>query len=127
LLNVLSRLNDNSPPNLRLAARRRRDVRDAGAAALSPAFHLGQDGEHALAFVLIGLAFGLAYRQHRLLTSVISVVMIGALELLQLWVPGRHARLEDFIVDALAACVGFAVAAAMDWARLRLLWNDRAS
>jgi VanZ family protein len=85
-----------------------------------PHSHLGQDGEHALAFVLIGLAFGLAYRQHRLLTSVISVVMIGALELLQLFVPGRHARLEDFIVDALAACVGFALAAAMDWAmRLR--------
>jgi VanZ family protein len=92
-----------------------------------PHSHLGQDGEHALAFVLIGLAFGLAYRQHRLLTSVISVVMIGALELLQLFVPGRHARLEDFIVDALAACVGFTVAAAMDWARQRLRWNAKAS
>src|ERR1700675_4723989 len=78
-----------------------------------PHSHLGQDGEHALAFVLIGRA----YRQHRVFTSVISVVMIGALELLQLFVPGRHARLEDFIVDALAACVGFAVAAGLDWAR----------
>jgi len=26
--------------------------------------------------------------------------------MLQLGVPGRHARLEDFVVDALAACVG---------------------
>jgi VanZ family protein len=46
---------------------------------------------------------------------VIAVIMIGALELLQLWMPGRHARLEDFIVDALTACVGLAVAATLDW------------
>src|SRR3954452_18242517 len=76
---------------------------------------LGQDGEHALAFVLVGLAFGLAYPQRRLLTAGIAVVLIAVLELLQLWMPGRHARLEDFIVDALAACVGIAVAAALDW------------
>src|ERR1700733_6382784 len=85
-----------------------------------PHSHLGQDGEHALAFVLLGLAFGLAYRQHRLMTTAITVVMIGVLELLQFWAPGRHARLEDFIVDALTACVGLAVAAALDWTMQRL-------
>jgi VanZ family protein len=85
-----------------------------------PHSHLGQDGEHALAFVLLGLTFGLAYRQHRLLTTAIAVVMIGVLELLQFWAPGRHARLEDFIVDALTACAGLAIAAALDWAMQRL-------
>jgi VanZ family protein len=80
-----------------------------------PHANLGQDGEHALAFVLIGLAFGLAYRQHRLLAATIAVVLTGALELAQLWVPGRHARLEDFAVDALTACVGFVAAALLDW------------
>jgi VanZ family protein len=84
-----------------------------------PHSNLGQDGEHALAFVLIGLAFGLAYRQHRLLTTAMMIPMIGVLELLQLWVPGRHARLEDFIVDALAACAGLAVTAGLDWAAQR--------
>src|SRR5476651_1159202 len=79
-----------------------------------PHSNLGQDGEHALAFVLVGLAFGLAYPKHRLLTSVISVVATGAIELLQLWVPGRHARLEDFVVDALSACAGLAVVAGAD-------------
>jgi VanZ family protein len=39
--------------------------------------------------------------------------MIGALEVLQLWAPGRHARIEDFAVDALAACVGFAFVAGL--------------
>jgi VanZ family protein len=91
-----------------------------GPARLRPHSDLGQDGEHALAFVLVGLAFGLAYTRHRLLTAGIAVVLIGVLELLQFWTPGRHARLEDFIVDALAACVGIAVAAALDWTRQRM-------
>jgi VanZ family protein len=84
-----------------------------------PHSNLGQDGEHAFAFVLVGLAFGLAYPQRRLLTAAIAVVMIGVLEILQLWMPGRHARLEDFLVDALAACVGLAAAAGLDWAMRR--------
>src|SRR4051812_43950581 len=87
-----------------------------GPPALRPHSHFGQDGEHALAFILIGLAFGLAYTRNRLLTSAISVVMIGVLEILQLWAPGRHARFEDFAVDALAACVGLTVSAGLDWA-----------
>jgi VanZ family protein len=85
-----------------------------------PHSDLGQDGEHALAFVLIGLAFGLAYSRNRLLTSVASVVIIGVLEILQLWAPGRHARIEDFVVDALAACAGFTIAAGLDWTAQRL-------
>jgi len=84
-----------------------------------PHSHLGHDGEHALAFILLGLAFGWAYRQHRPLTTAIAVVMTGILELLQFWAPGRHARLEDFIVDALTACAGIAIAAALDWAMQR--------
>jgi VanZ family protein len=87
-----------------------------GPARLRPHSDLGQDGEHGLAFVLVGLAFGFAYTRHRPLTSAISVLMIGVIEVLQLWVPGRHARFEDFAVDALAACAGFAVAAGLDWA-----------
>jgi VanZ family protein len=91
-----------------------------GPAQLRPHSDLGQDGEHAFAFVLVGLAFGLAYTRNRLLTSVISVVMIGVLEILQLWMPGRHARFEDFVVDALAACAGLAFVAGLDWAMRRL-------
>jgi VanZ family protein len=90
-----------------------------GPARLRPHSDLGQDGEHALAFVLVGLAFGLAYTRHRLLTATIAVVLIGVLELLQLWMPGRHARWEDFIVDALAACAGIVVAVMLDWVMRR--------
>ncbi len=34
------------------------------------------------------------------------VAFAGAVEIAQLFVPGRHARMSDFIVDALAVCVG---------------------
>jgi VanZ family protein len=90
-----------------------------GPARMRPHSSLGQDGEHALAFFLVGVAFGLAYPRHRLLVATAAVIAIGAIEILQLWAPGRHARLEDFVVDALAACVGFAIVAGFDWTMAR--------
>lgn len=84
-----------------------------GPAPLRPHSEMGQNSEHGLAFVLVGLAFGLAYPRRRLAVAAISVVLIGLLELMQLWAPGRHARLEDFLVDAATACIGFAIAAAI--------------
>ena len=86
-----------------------------GPPSYRPHSDLGQDGEHALAFVLVGIAFGVAYSRNRLITTAVAVVMIGVLEILQFWAPGRHARLEDFVVDALAACAGLAAAASVDW------------
>ncbi|WP_448042493.1 VanZ family protein [Bradyrhizobium liaoningense] len=91
-----------------------------GPPGLRPHSDLGQDGEHALAFVLVGLAFGLAYRRRRLLVAAAAVALIGVLELMQFWAPGRHARLEDFLVDAATAGIGFALAAAADWLLTRV-------
>jgi len=84
-----------------------------------PQSDLGQNGEHALAFVLIGLAFGLAYPRRRLPTAMIAIAMIGLIEILQSWAPGRHARWSDFIVDALATGAGIAVAAGIGWVMAR--------
>jgi VanZ family protein len=89
-----------------------------------PHSNLGQNGEHAFAFIVVGLLFGLAYTRNRLLTSVIAVFMIGVLEILQIWAPGRHARFEDFAVDALAACVGLAATVGLDWALQRSRRSD---
>jgi VanZ family protein len=80
-----------------------------------PHADLGQSGEHALAFVLVGLAFGFAYAHNRMWTALIAVAMTGAIEIMQFWAPGRHARWMDFVVDALAVCIGLAAAAAFDW------------
>jgi VanZ family protein len=95
-----------------------------GPASYRPHADITHDGEHALAFVLLGFAFALAYPRQRMLAAGISVVLIGALELLQLFVPGRHARLEDFVVDALTALVGFAIAAIVGWLT-RTHWHER--
>ncbi|MGH6680977.1 MAG: VanZ family protein [Bradyrhizobium sp.] len=81
-----------------------------------PHTDLGQVGEHTLAFVPIGLAFALAYPRHRKFAAAIAVVLTGLLELLQLLAPGRHARLQDFVVDALATLAGFAIVAVLDLA-----------
>ncbi len=94
-----------------------------GPPSLRPHSNLGQDGEHALAFVLIGLAFGVAYAGHRLAITAIAIALTAAMEILQFWAPGRHARLEDFIVDALAACAGIALAAGLDWLTKRMRSN----
>ena len=80
-----------------------------------PHLSLGQNGEHALAFVLLGLVFGLAHTRNRLHTAAFVVAFTGLIEILQFLAPGRHARMEDFVVDALAATLGLAAAAAFDW------------
>jgi VanZ family protein len=86
-----------------------------GPAAYRPHAAITHDGEHLLAFVLVGLAFAAAYPRQRRFAAGMSVVAIGILELLQLFVPGRHARLEDFVVDALAALAGFAIVSLISW------------
>src|SRR4051795_5493830 len=45
-----------------------------GPAEQRPHSNLGQNGEHALAFVLLGLAFALAYPRSRLLTAMFVIV-----------------------------------------------------
>jgi VanZ family protein len=86
-----------------------------GPAEQRPHSSLGQNGEHALAFVLFGLAFGLAYTRDRSRTAAFVIGSTGLIELLQFVAPGRHARMEDFVVDALAASLGLVAAAAFDW------------
>src|SRR5688572_22852690 len=85
-----------------------------GPASQRPHTNLGQNGEHALAFVLLGLAFGVAEARSRLPAVIFVAGYTGLVEIMQLWAPGRHARVEDFVVDGLAACVGIALAAGLD-------------
>ena len=65
--------------------------------------------EHLAIFALCGVAFGLGYRRRLSLVMAALIVFAAAIESAQMLVPGRHARLSDFIVDAVAMCVGVAV------------------
>ena len=62
--------------------------------------------EHFVIFATTGIAFGLGYGP-RYSIAIALVIFAGAIEVAQLSVFGRHARLSDFIVDAFAACIGF--------------------
>jgi VanZ family protein len=62
--------------------------------------------EHFVIFAATGLAFGIGYGP-RYPIAIALVIFAGAIEVAQLFVSGRHARLSDFIVDAFAACIGF--------------------
>ena len=62
--------------------------------------------EHAGIFAADGMAFGAAYLGYQRRLSIIAVAFCAGIELAQMMVPGRHARLSDFVVDAAAACIG---------------------
>jgi|SRR5262252_3659663 len=62
--------------------------------------------EHAGIFFVDGIAFGVAYCGYKWVSSIGAVIFCAGLELAQLMIPGRHARLSDFFVNAAAICVG---------------------
>ena len=66
--------------------------------------------EHFSIYCVAGLAFGLGYDRKPVLVAILLLIFSGSIEIAQLFVPGRHARLSDFIVDAFAMCVGLVLA-----------------
>ena len=77
-----------------------------------PVSGLEHHWEHFVAFALAGLLFGLAHVGNLRLQYLGAILFTLALELSQIPLPTRHARLEDFVVDALGACLGIASALA---------------
>src|SRR6266566_1193204 len=67
---------------------------------------LPHDVEH---LVVLGLLFSIGYRSRALLVPLAGVGFVAALEVLQIWVAGRHARWIDFAMDALGFCIGVGV------------------
>jgi VanZ family protein len=74
-------------------------------ATLRPETGLPHNLEHFAIYWATGIAFALGYSLTPLLATVL-VIFSGAVEILQLFIPGRHARLSDFIVDGLASVIG---------------------
>jgi VanZ family protein len=78
--------------------------------SLRPETIAPHDLEHAGIFLITGLAFGLAYDCSRGWLAGCMVIFSATVEVLQLFVPGRHARVSDFVVDAAAICSGLIMA-----------------
>jgi VanZ family protein len=78
--------------------------------SLGPPHPFGQgathDLEHLLIFLATGMAFGLGYPRRVWLLTIALPIFAAAIEVAQNWVPGRHARISDFLVDAAASCLG---------------------
>jgi VanZ family protein len=74
--------------------------------------------EHVDAYFLIGAAFALALPAPRgkLIAAVALSLLAAALEVLQLWVPGRHARLVDWAAGSVGAWLGISAVVALVWA-----------
>jgi VanZ family protein len=78
-------------------------------AGLRPETAAPHDVEHFAIFFAAGLAFAVGYEHRHLLMAILFVLYAAAIETIQLFIPGRHARLSDFIVDAAAMCAGLFV------------------
>src|SRR5262249_46327627 len=65
------------------------------------------DLEHLVIFLATGMAFGFGYPDRfRLPTIIAQPTFAAAIEVAQIWAPGRRARMSDFLVDAAASCLG---------------------
>ena len=69
-----------------------------------PVTGAGQWLEHLAAFALVGGAFAMGYRL--LITRLLFLVVFfcAGIELLQVPLPTRHARVSDFLIDTAGAC-----------------------
>jgi len=76
--------------------------------------------EHSLIFAATGAAFGLGYEARGGLLAIQLVIFAGAVEIAQLFAPRKHARLSDFLVDAVAICAG-SIAGSLG-KKVRTLW-----
>lgn len=62
--------------------------------------------EHLAIFLATGFAFGLGYPNKYVSRIVFLIAFVAFIEIAQLLVPGRHARVSDFIIDALGVSIG---------------------
>jgi hypothetical protein len=86
-----------------------------GLRPVTPAPHYA---EHLGIFLVTGVAFGLGYAWSPVLQAAGLVAFSAAIELIQLGIVGRHARLTDFVVNAVSISVGVGIG----WT-LSMLWR----
>jgi VanZ family protein len=88
--------------------------------ALRPETSAPHNLEHLLVYATTGFAFGMGYKRRHDLLAALLVLFSAAVEIAQLFVPGRHARLTDFVIDAVAACIGLVMSWLLSLARARV-------
>lgn len=79
-----------------------------------PVTGTGQTFEHFAAFALVAAAFTVSYRFSFAWLLLLAFFFCGGIELLQVPLPTRHARLSDFVIDFVGTCVAIGFVAAGD-------------
>src|SRR6266480_952452 len=69
-----------------------------------PVTGTGQWFEHFAAFALVAGTFAMGYRLSLMRLLLLAFLFCGAIELLQVPLPTRHARLSDLVIDYLGSC-----------------------
>jgi VanZ family protein len=89
-------------------------------AAERPETGLQHDVEHFGAFLLLGLLFAFGFRAKARSMLLGSIAFAAFIEGAQIQLQTRHARLEDFLVDAAGLCVGILITRLVSRSYLRL-------
>jgi VanZ family protein len=82
-----------------------------------------QNVEHLLVYMAFGGLFGLSFPGRYRLQVLVAVAFAAAIEVIQIGVPGRHARISDLVVDASGALIGLLAAAMLERVARRLWAN----
>ena len=69
-----------------------------------PVTGAGQTFEHFAAFALVAGTFAIGYRLSLMRLLLLAFLFCGGIELLQVPLPTRHARLSDFVIDFFGSC-----------------------
>lgn len=69
-----------------------------------PVTGAGQLLEHFTAFALVTGVFAISYRLSLMRLLLLAFFFCGGIELVQVPLPTRHARISDFIIDLVASC-----------------------
>jgi VanZ family protein len=87
-----------------------------GPSSYRPVTKVGHNLEHFLIYLVLGVIFGIGYARRWWLLALGLVGFTAAVEFGQLFVPGRHARVKDLMIDAGAVCLGLAIIWCTDFA-----------
>ena len=79
-----------------------------------PVTGAGQRFEHFAAFALVAGTFAIGYRLSLMRLLLLAFLFCGGIELLQVPLPTRHARVSDFVIDFVGSCFAIAVVFAGD-------------
>lgn len=75
--------------------------------------HTGLPGvaEHFITYCSTAFAFALGFRSSasRVVIALVLTLLAGSMEVLQLWVPGRHSAISDAVFSSLGGLLGIAL------------------